>query len=108
MGKTATNLSIILGLITIAFAGYYLYTSQFSQSLNFDTDDQTTQNMLNNTRIFIERSNSIKQVKLDTTFFEDERFTSLRSYTSPIQARPEGRPDPFEEIYRNSDNSNSQ
>lgn len=106
MGKTATNLSIVLGLITVAFAGYYMYTMQVSPSLNFESNEQTTQNMLNNTRVFIERSEALNKVTMDVSFFEDERFNSLKSYSSPVQARPEGREDPFAEVYSTSRGSN--
>ena len=97
MGKTATNLSIVLGLITIAFAGYYVYTQNSSTTLSVDTNVQSMENMLNNTRVFIERRQVLGQVKLDVSFFEDERFRSLRSFTRPIEERPIGRPDPFAE-----------
>lgn len=95
MGKTSKNISIVLGLVTIAFAGYYLYTQQSSSVLQFSGNDQTMQNMLNNTRAFIGHRNQLDQVTMNIAFFEDERFLSLRSYTTPIQERPIGRPDPF-------------
>lgn len=95
MGKTATNLSIILGLITIVFAGYYLYTQKSTDSFSLDTNKQTMENMLNNTGVFIERRQVLDQVELNVALFEDARFRSLRSFTTPIQERPIGRPDPF-------------
>lgn len=98
MGKTATNLSIILGLITVAFAGYYMYTQQASSGLMFDDNQQTMQNMLNNTRIFIQHRQALDSVKMDISFFEDERFQSLRSFSTPIQEQPIGRPDPFADV----------
>lgn len=97
MGKTATNLSIVLGLITIAYAGYYMYTQKSSNTLSFDSTDQTMQNMLNNTQVFIGYRQTLNKIQLDTNLFKDERFTSLRSFTTPIQDRPIGRPDPFSE-----------
>jgi len=98
MGKTATNLSVILGLITMAFAGYYIYTQQTMFNPDFDTNEEMMQAMLSNTAIFIERSETLSQVHLGIDLFEDSRFLSLRSYTSPIQSRPIGRPDPFAEV----------
>ena len=95
MGKTATNLSVVLGLITVAFGGFYLYTQYEGSSLDFAVSEQTTQNMLNNTRVFIERGDVLEQITLDINFFEDERFRSLHSYTTPIEERPIGRQDPF-------------
>tara|TARA_B100000508_G_scaffold141011_1_gene145036 strand:+ start:2637 stop:2957 length:321 start_codon:yes stop_codon:yes gene_type:complete len=95
MGKTAMNISVILGLLTVAFAGYYLYTQQSISVLQFNDNDQTMQNMLNNTRVFIEHRQNLDQVVMDISLFEDERFLSLQSYTTDIHERPIGRPDPF-------------
>jgi len=95
MGKTATNLAIVLGLITVAFAGYYMYTQQASGTLTFDDNKQTMQNMLNNTRVFIQHRQTLDNVQMDIGFFEDERFQSLRSFSTPIVEQPIGRPDPF-------------
>ncbi len=96
MGKTATNLAVVLGLITVAFAGYYMYTQQASNgALSFDNNQQTMQNMLNNTRVFIQHRQALDNVKMDIEFFEDERFQSLRSFSTPILEQPIGRPDPF-------------
>jgi len=98
MGKTATNLSIVLGLITVAFAGYYIYTQQASTTLLFDDNQQTMQNMLNNTRVFIQHRQALDAVKMDISFFEDERFQSLRSFSTPILEQPVGRQDPFADV----------
>ena len=98
MGKTATNLSIVLGLITIAFAGYYLYTQRSASILASSPSDQTMQNMLNNTKSFIEYRQLLDKIVLDTQFFEDPKFTSLRSFTTEIIEQPIGRPNPFSEI----------
>lgn len=98
MGKTATNLSIVLGLIAIAFAGYYLYTQRGAAILSPATNDQTMQNMLKNTQAFIGYQQTLDNIKLDTGFFEDPRFTSLRSFSTPIKERPIGRQNPFADV----------
>ncbi len=95
MGKTATNISIALGLATIAFAGYYMYTQQGSTTLSFNTNAQTMDDMLNNTRVFIERRQTLDAVQLDMSFFDDERLLSLQSFSTPVKEVPVGRPDPF-------------
>lgn len=105
MGKTATNLAIVLGLITIAFAGYYMYVQRSVNTLNFDSNEQTMQNMLNNTRVFIDYRKTLDLIKLDVNLFEDQRFTSLRSFTTPIEESPIGRPDPFAESSTQRNNS---
>ena len=105
MGKTATNISIVLGLITVAFAGYYMYVQQSATTLNFESTEQTKENMLINTSVFIDYHQSMNQIKLDLNLFEDKRFTSLRSFATPIQERPIGRPDPFADLDNKSTNS---
>ena len=95
MSNTAKNLIVILGLITVAFAGYFMFTQQSATTLRFSTNDQVLQNMLSNSQLFIERRQQLEQVTLDTAFFEDERFGSLRSFDKPIVEQPIGRSDPF-------------
>lgn len=96
MGKTSKNLAFILGLATLAFGGYYVFT-QFDQTASFSTNEQNMQNMLNNTRVFIERGEILSNMKLgqNIAILEDERFNSLQNYSTPIANQPIGRPDPF-------------
>ena len=102
MGKTAKNIAFILGLATVAFGGYYLYT-QMESSSSFSSNEQNMQNMLNNTRVFIERGNILNNMDLDLTILEDDSFDSLQSYTRPIQPQTVGsRPNPFSEALSSS------
>ncbi len=98
MNKIATNFSIVLGLAAIAFAGYYMYTSQGSLSLSFNENEQHMQNMLNRTRVFIERSDTLNKVLLDISLFEDPLLLSLQDFSTPIETHPIGRPNPFAEV----------
>ncbi len=95
MGNTAKNISIVLGLITIAFAGYYMLTQRNSTTLSFDSGEQVLSNMLANTQVFITHRQELDEVELDLSLFEDPRFLSFRSFTQPVVERPIGRPDPF-------------
>ena len=97
MGKIITNLVIILGFITVAFAGYYIFIQQNDSALNFNSNEQTMQNMLNNTQVFIARRQTLDKVELANavSFFDDARFRSLRSFSTPILERPIGRENPF-------------
>ena len=89
------NLTVILGLITVAFAGYFMFTQQSATILSFDTNDQVLQNMLANSQLFIQRRQELEQISLDLSFFNDERFQSLRSFSNPVIEQPIGRADPF-------------
>jgi hypothetical protein len=98
MGKTATNLVTTLGLVTVVFAGYYLYKQQAAGALDLTSkNEQVMQEMLRNTQAFIGHGQTLSAVQLDISLFEDERFRSLKSYSTPILERPIGRPDPFAE-----------
>lgn len=107
MSKTSKNLITVLGLITVAVAGYYVFTQQSGNSVTFRTNEAELQNMLANTQVFVQRRQQLEQIKLDITFFEDERFRSLRSFTQPVREQPIGRPDPFAEAARSDGNSSN-
>lgn len=98
MSNVTKNLVLILGLLIVGFAGYYIYTQQGSSALSFRSNDQVLQNMLSNTQVFIQRRQELEKVELNVSFFEDPRFVGLRSFSKPIQEQPIGRPDPFAEI----------
>lgn len=104
MGKTATTISVVLGLVTVAFAGYLVFTNQVSDSGPV-TDAQTMQNMLNNTKVFVQRRETLSAVKMNVALFEDTRFTTLHKFTIPIQEQPIGRPNPFEVAVSVSNNN---
>ena len=98
MGKIVTNLVIILGFATVAFAGYYIFIQQGDSVLDFNSNVQTMQNMLNNTQVFISRRQELDKVDLSSTIsiFDDANFRSLRSFSTPVRERPVGRQNPFD------------
>lgn len=98
MGKTATNLSIVLGIVTVAYAGYYFYTQKIPVLSEFQVNQQTLDNMLNNTKVFITHRDTLSRVRLDYSFFEDERFLSLQNFRTPVPDQSIGRSNPFAEI----------
>jgi hypothetical protein len=105
MGKTATNIAIVLGLITIVFAGYYLYSQQGSFLVSDEAiNEQTMTNMLNNTQAFIGYRQTLDKINLDLKILEDRRFSSLRSYSRPIEEQPVGRSNPFSATLESNNN----
>ena len=92
------NIVIVLGVLTIAFAGYYFYSQKESIVLNTQSNDILLQNMLANTEVFIDRSQELDRINLDTNVLEDSYFRSLRSFSKPLKDTPIGRPNPFAEI----------
>jgi hypothetical protein len=101
MSAAAKNLIALLGLATVAFAGYYLYSQQSATTLSTESGDQSLEQMLMKTQVFIERRQSLDKVVIDSTLFEDERFRSLRAFTKPVEDMPVGRPNPFAETNQN-------
>jgi len=95
MNSGFKNITIALGIITIAFAGYYLYSQQ-ADPLMFGTNDAMMESMLMNTQVFIERREQLSAIKLDTSLFDDYRFQSLVSYREDIIPRQQGRMNPFD------------
>lgn len=95
MGNLFKNITIALGIITVVFGGYYLFTQSGTDSLNVQESDQALQTMLSNTSIFISHSQALDQISLDLALFEDQRFRSLRLYTAPVKEQATGRSNPF-------------
>ncbi len=95
MSKTAKNLIIILGLITVAFAGYFMFMQQSATTLSFEANDEVLRNIHANNQLFIERERKLKTIQLDLNFFVDDRFVSLKSFDKPIVEQPVGRNNPF-------------
>jgi hypothetical protein len=95
MSKTVINLIIILGIATTVFAGYYVLKQQDAALPDSLKDQQTLQSMLENTRVFIGHRETLEKVQLDITLFEDDRFTSLQSYTTELESYPISNGNPF-------------
>ena len=93
MSSVTKNIVIILGVLTVDFAGYYF--SAQKASIDTTADDFSLQQMLASTEVFIIRSQELDQMNFDLSVFEDPRFRTLRSFSSPVQEQPVGRTDPF-------------
>jgi len=97
MSKVVTNIIVLLGLATVAFAGYYLYTKKTETVLKFTTTPSDIQNLVSQTQVFIERDRILKNVKINVSFFSDRKLLSLQDYRTEIIKAPVGRSNPFEE-----------
>lgn len=93
MTRSSKNLFIILGISTIAFAGYYLFAQRATMEPGIS--DSSLEQMLISTQAFIDYRQTLNQVTLDFSIFEDERFRSLRSFSEPVEPKQEGRSNPF-------------
>jgi hypothetical protein len=94
MGQSSSKtIFILLGLATVAFGGYYMVSQQAASTP--EITESTMQQTLNRTQAFIEYRQTLNQVRFDFSIFEDDRFRVLRSYSEPVEPKPEGRPNPF-------------
>lgn len=97
--STITNLLIVLGVLTAALGGYYLFNAVgISFSLTSTRSDSEFQSMQNRTQVFIERGRILDQVVFDMSMFESDSFNNLVEFdTTPIVEQPIGRENPFSE-----------
>ena len=93
MGKSSKNIFIILGIITVACGGYYFVAQRGVADPG--VSESKLQQMLTSTQAFIQYRQTLNQITFDFTLFEDDRFRTLRSYSEPVEPKPEGRPNPF-------------
>ena len=75
-----------------------MFMQQSATTLSFDANEDVLRNMQANSQLFIQRRQELSAIKMDVTFFTDDRFLSLQKYTTPIQPRPVGRDNPFQTI----------
>ncbi len=92
--NSGVSLITIVGLIVVVFGGIYLYKQKFQEeSLGNDTKEE----LLNRTQIFVSRRNILDRVNLDMSFLDDKRFYSLLNFSTPVAKQPIGKKDLFSE-----------
>ena len=98
MTPLTKNVLTVLGVLTIGYAGYFLYNQQTETVLGVDVEnDAVYLNMLSNNEIFITRSQELGEIDLDISVLDDAHFRSLRRFTRDLKDQPTGRPNPFAE-----------
>lgn len=90
------NIITVVGLLVVAAAGIYLFTQRDAANLVLNDSARVSDNVLINTQVFIERRVVLESLSIEPAILKDVRFTSLRSYTTPVRPRPVGRENPFE------------
>lgn len=93
MTSSSKNIFILLGIATVVFAGYFFFIQR--EPAQPGVSDSSLQLMLQSTQAFIEYRQTLNKITFDFTLFEDDRFRMLRSYSEPVEPKPEGRPNPF-------------
>lgn len=86
------NLFVLLGLLMVAGFGYYLYTTNGSLALENSAAELSAEA---ESAEIIRKVEAIKRISIDQSVFSDPRFTTLRSFATPVQVYPVGRNNPF-------------
>lgn len=98
MDKTTTNILVVLGILTVCFGAYYLFTTTDTIfSFSDSRSDSELSAMRSRTDVFIERRQILSQIEYDFSIFESQTFNNLESFRTQIQPQPIGRPNPFDE-----------
>jgi hypothetical protein len=97
MGKTVINIVIILGLVVVAFAAFFLYNQRGGFGLDLNQNERVTEVAQQEIQVFIEYRKTLDQIEIDDSVLEDIRFTALRDFSDEVEELPVGRTNPFTE-----------
>jgi len=87
------NIIVVLGLILLLAAGYYLFVINDS---GLEAGNQVVLNQAEaETRELLQRLNELKAIELDTAIFSDDRFTSRVDVVPVLTPQQVGRDNPF-------------
>ena len=95
MQKNVKNLVVILGIITVVFGIYYLLTQDSGMFIQSSQSQQQLDNLVASSQLFLDRSQALQQVDIDTTIFQSEVLNSLRTFSGPPSEYATGRDNPF-------------
>jgi hypothetical protein len=99
MDSSLKNIVVLLIIITIGFAGYYMFV-QTNVTESTDTTDNTylKEDMYNNTQLFIEYRTKLNSVVINDLVFENPLFNSYHNFTQPINTQNVSRSNPFADV----------
>jgi hypothetical protein len=86
------NIVILIGFIATLALGYFLYIRPMGMD---DSNSNLQLEITYKADRFVQRLNELKQIELSGDILADRRFTSLTSFSSPVQSEPVGRENPF-------------
>lgn len=79
---------------TVAFGGYYFYSSNKSSTLQL-SDSAVTPQIQANAELFLSRLNVLSSISLETEVFDNKVFQSYQAFTLPVPEQSVGRSNPF-------------
>jgi hypothetical protein len=95
MNKSLTNIIVLNGIVITSVAGYVLFSQNSVPLLTSNTADPQLQQLFTSSQLFVERSQTLSEIDMDISIFEDEVFNSLKSYSLPPNEFEYGRLNPF-------------
>jgi len=95
MSNTAKNLLIVLGVITVAFAGYYFLIQDSAIVLRTPESERQLQQMLVRTQEFVGHREVLDAINLDLNILQSNEFRNLQSFSPEPREYPFGRSNPF-------------
>ncbi len=89
--------NIFVGIICLILFGfaYFFLVGNDDGEFETSTNEEAQAALLSKTQSFIERSRKLQEISIDTTFFTNTAFTSLRSFTTSVPNQPLGKNDIF-------------
>lgn len=95
MNGSLKNVAIVLVVLSLAFLGYYFFVQTDNSALSLD-GSAVSEDLFVDVQKYEERRNQLNKIKLDTTIFTDQLFTSLKGYPRNIPDQEIGRDNPFD------------
>jgi len=74
MSKSTTNLIVILGIISIVFGGYFLFSQSTVDPLVSQRSKQQLDQLVASSQLFVQRSRALSAIELDLSILEYSTF----------------------------------
>ena len=95
MSKIGTNIIVLLGIVTVLFGAYYFFTQEAALVLRSPESNQQLQELLVASETFVQRSEVLDNIRLDTSILQFDVFNSLQSFSPEPEEFSVGRGNPF-------------
>jgi hypothetical protein len=97
MTEKIKQITIVVGVIIVAFIGFKMFFSTDSSDQALTADKAANEDFVDG-QVILVLLNKLEKVTLDTQIFSNEIFTSLVSFEKPIADQVAGRQNPFSPI----------
>ena len=95
MNTVTKNLIFTLGIVAVVAVGYYVFTQDPGMFISDPAADQQLERLFASSELFLERSQTLAQIQMDTRVFSTPIFVSLKDFSTEPAEYTYGRIDPF-------------